>query len=76
MPSLNDTFLPYLKHVIVLFSDFWHTFCDIANVDMIKNLKKGKHNMKTLLNNKGNSLAEFAVVIALMATLAATGQVK
>ena len=32
--------------------------------------------MKTLLNNKGNSLAEFAVVIALMATLAATGQVK
>ena len=32
--------------------------------------------MKTLFNNKGNSLAEFAVVIALMATLAATGQVK
>ena len=31
--------------------------------------------MKTI-NNRGNSLAEFAVVIALMATLAATGQVK
>ena len=29
-----------------------------------------------LKNNKGNSLAEFAVVIALMAVLAATGQVK
>ena len=43
---------------------------------MINNLKKGKQDMKTLFNNKGNSLAEFAVVIALMATLAATGQVK
>ena len=32
--------------------------------------------MKTINNNRGNSLAEFAVVIALMATLAATGQVK
>ena len=32
--------------------------------------------MKTIKNNRGNSLAEFAVVIALMATLAATGQVK
>ena len=32
--------------------------------------------MKTVKNNRGNSLAEFAVVIALMATLAATGQVK
>jgi hypothetical protein len=29
-----------------------------------------------LKNNRGNSLAEFAVVIALMAVLAATGQVK
>jgi Tfp pilus assembly protein FimT len=32
--------------------------------------------INTLKKNRGNSLAEFAVVIALMATLAATGQVK
>ena len=32
--------------------------------------------IKSVKNSRGNSLAEFAVVIALMATLAATGQVK
>ena len=32
--------------------------------------------LKTLRNSSGNSLAEFAVVIALMATLMSTGQVK
>ena len=32
--------------------------------------------LKTLRNTSGNSLAEFAVVIALMAVLASTGQVK
>ena len=32
--------------------------------------------IKTLRNSSGNSLAEFAVVIALMATLMSTGQVK
>ena len=32
--------------------------------------------IKRLRSNSGNSLAEFAVVIALMATLMSTGQVK
>ena len=32
--------------------------------------------IKSVKNSRGNSLAEFAVVIALMATLAATGKVK
>lgn len=45
-----------------------------------KGEKKGKENkmkiIKTLRNSSGNSLAEFAVVIALMATLMSTGQVK
>ena len=35
-----------------------------------------KNIIKTLRNSSGNSLAEFAVVIALMATLMSTGQVK
>jgi len=45
----------------------------------LSDLIKKENNMKTInrmRNTSGNSLAEFAVVIALMATLMSTGQVK